>query len=123
MTYITSIYASLLPCLLEMHLPLLADAFKSGDKWPKFKEIGTKKIELAKVVVKEKKNLAQTLHELSYIIVTNCSLFFYNAVWEASTCVSLSSLSRYDSPCNSGSILVPRFWIVSINCMFFFVEG
>ena len=32
-----------------------------GDKWPKFKEIGTKKIKLAKVVAKEKKILARTL--------------------------------------------------------------
>ena len=31
------------------------------EKWPKFKEIGTKNIELAKVVVKEKKILARTL--------------------------------------------------------------
>ena len=29
---------------------------KSGEKWPKFKEIGTQKIKLAKVVAKEKEN-------------------------------------------------------------------
>ena len=34
---------------------------KSGDKWPRFKEIGTKKIKLAKVVAKEKKILGRTL--------------------------------------------------------------
>ena len=34
------------------------------DKWPKFKEIGTKKIKLAKVVAKEKKILARDLQLL-----------------------------------------------------------
>ena len=34
---------------------------KSGEKWPKFKEIGTKNIKLANVVAKEKQILAQTL--------------------------------------------------------------
>ena len=35
---------------------------KKCKKWPRFTEIGTKKIKLAKVVAKEKKILAQTLN-------------------------------------------------------------
>ena len=32
------------------------------EKWPKFKEIGTKNIKLANMVAKDKKNLVRTLH-------------------------------------------------------------
>ena len=39
----------------------LIDLRKSGNKWPKFKEIDIQKIKLAKVVAKEKKILARTL--------------------------------------------------------------
>ena len=39
------------------------------DKWPKFKEIGTKKIKLAKVVAKEKKILARTLNIYIFIAI------------------------------------------------------
>ena len=83
------------------------DLRKSGDKWPKFKEIGIQKIKLAKVVAKEKKILARTLKTVCFP--------FHTFQWQWNKRTSDNKSSRMFLFDKVATVLLESFKCISLH--------